>query len=1111
VVRTSNLNCFPTIDSVLTYNSTGNSTLNGILSSNSVTHYFRNNPYSQIDSFKETIAIYYTGQSASLISQLGATNLFYSIDKHMATKASLPSPSLCPPGSVSNEPWTDFRNTSVPASDWHFRETDVYCAWGITKGNSSVKVALIDIGFDPNHYDLGSVIHKKIGTPNQFPGKTHATGTSSIIAASENNKGIVGAAPNLSTSVYEIDGFKSPEVERAIAEAVNDGMKIINMSFTEAVTDTKKFEEWIGQGVLFVASAGNSSGDRNWTLHSELEGFILVSSTEEGSLFYWKHAANEYVEMCSPGKDIWQCHEDRPWLSLLMAEGTSSAAPQVAAAAGLMLSVNANLSPSELECGLKSTTDPIVNDIPGNSWYGKVGTGRLNTNAAVQFAQAYGSASSIPSVISTQVTITGSHHVSSTISVVDGGQLILQNAIIQFDKNAGINVGPGGMLNIAGSDLTPVVGCEYFWQGIKVSGNGFSLPRKEGLVTINYSLISSALVGVRISNHNWASSGGSVKAKGSQFINCPTGVEHTGNTFKRDLHSWVSDCTFEWNKPVAFTGVVNHHIKLGNTYNFSVYSSNFINRMPKNSFNEIAGRGVGISNYNSDMEVMPSRDPMNPCSVTGTNCLFEGLEIGIVSNQSNTDQVYNDDEKKTRVYNCSFKNNKYNIDLYQDKMSVIFENNFLWDNDFTNYHQPSIADVNVFYGILNTESKGAQLLNNTVSMEDDNNFIDYFIGDFHVNDERGGLYKQIGSSDHYYNNVTAQNKYISSDLNLRVIGNFFDNYLAVSGFLNSISNMACNQYSENLFRGSYFSPDATVTGSLGLSLVNINDPNGWPTDYAGESDYNTCQNALGSGISHLSIDNQSSFNINYQYNDPSEQLDPLCINNVVQNQNGPLSHPNCAAGNYFFSPNTIYCPGLDGAPGTDDQYEGTALIVDGVIYDGIGSGDDVGDGVANSDNDDNELIEMLGYSLTDLYNRNVELRGELVSLFEIGDIEYRKPAQFLLSHFYGVSKQMPAIEIVEQQSIADRAVQNPESLNDDQSITAEVTISQLSDNIFGLNSADATWSLVYATDYMGRMLDKGSVKQDGNKVQLNGVASGVYMLHLQSSSGNAQTLKIMVH
>jgi hypothetical protein len=46
---------------------------------------------------------------------------------------------------------------------------------------------------------------------------------------------------------------------------------------------------------------------------------------------------------------------------------------------------------------------------------------------------------------------------------------------------------------------------------------------------------------------------------------------------------------------------------------------------------------------------------------------------------------------------------------------------------------------------------------------------------------------------------------------------------------------------------------------------------------------------------------------------------------------------------------------------------------------------------------------------------------------------------------------------------------------------------------------------------MGRMLDKGSVKQDGNKVQLNGVASGVYMLHLQSSSGNAQTLKIMVH
>gem|GEM_PF-2882612 len=1114
VVRTSNVNCFPSVDSVLTYTSTGNSTLNNILASNSVTHYFRNNPYSQTDSFNQTITIIYTGPSASLISQLQATSLFYLIEKQMQTGANAPSLNLCPPGSLSNEPWIDFRKSTVIASDWHLRETDVYCAWDITMGDPNVKVALIDIGFDPNHYDLGNIIHKKVGNPNHLPDVTHASGTSSIIAASHNDKGIVGAAPSLSTSVYEIDSLTASFVERAIAEAVNDGVKVINMSFDELIHDLRKWEEWIAQGVLFVASAGNDLGDRNWTEHSELRGFILVSGTEEGSLYFSSHAANEFVDICAPGAKIWQCTQEESWGSLLEAYGTSSAAPQVAAAAGLMLSVNPNLSPAELECGLKSTTDPILNDVPGEVWYGKVGTGRLNTHKAVQFAQALTLAGSIPTVINSQLTITGSHYVPATITIADGGLLILQNATIQFAENVGINVSPGGILNIAGSDLTSSIGCEYFWQGIKVSGNGFTLPRKEGRVTINNSEINGALVGVRISNHLWFAAGGSVGAKNSQFINCPTGVEHTGNAFKRDLHTWFSGCTFEWTKPYAFTGSVNHHIKLSNTYNFSVYSSSFLNRMPKNSFNEIAGRGVGVSNYNSDMEVMPIRDLMNPCNVTGTNCIFEGLEKGIVSNQSNIDQVYSDNEKKTRVYNCSFKNNKYNIDLYQDKMSVIFENNFLWDEDFAMYHQPSISNIEVFYAILNTESKGAQLLNNTISMEDNNNVIDYFIGDFHINDERGGLFKQVGSISHSYRNVTAQNEYNSSDLNLRVIGNFFDNYIPSSGFLNTSANLACNQYSETLFRGSYFSPDSKVSGSLGLNLVNLNDPNGFGASYAGESDYSTCQNALGSGITHLSIDNQSGINLTFKYHYPSEDIDPLCLNNVQPISTLLLPHPNCAAGDYFFSPNGVYCPGLDGAPGTDDQYEGTALIVDGVIYYGDGqTGGGVGDGVANADNDhngDNELIETLGYSLTDLYEGNTDLREDLKALFATENPEYLKTVQLHLSHFYGVYVKMPSIEIEENNTQMSSPSQDKGD-NIDELLGESLKLNTLSPSTYSISSTDPSWQLVYTTDYLGKQMDITYVKQTAGIIQINGVAPGVYMLHLQNNMGNVRTLKLMVH
>jgi hypothetical protein len=798
--------------------------------------------------------------------------------------------------------------------------------------------------------------------------------------------------------VYEIDSLTASFVERAIAEAVNDGVKVINMSFDELIHDLRKWEEWIAQGVLFVASAGNDLGDRNWTEHSELRGFILVSGTEEGSLYFSSHAANEFVDICAPGAKIWQCTQEESWGSLLEAYGTSSAAPQVAAAAGLMLSVNPNLSPAELECGLKSTTDPILNDVPGEVWYGKVGTGRLNTHKAVQFAQALTLAGSIPTVINSQLTITGSHYVPATITIADGGLLILQNATIQFAENVGINV--------------------------------------------------------------------------------------------------------------------NHHIKLSNTYNFSVYSSSFLNRMPKNSFNEIAGRGVGVSNYNSDMEVMPIRDLMNPCNVTGTNCIFEGLEKGIVSNQSNIDQVYSDNEKKTRVYNCSFKNNKYNIDLYQDKMSVIFENNFLWDEDFAMYHQPSISNIEVFYAILNTESKGAQLLNNTISMEDNNNVIDYFIGDFHINDERGGLFKQVGSISHNYRNVTAQNEYNSSDLNLRVIGNFFDNYIPSSGFLNTSANLACNQYSETLFRGSYFSPDSKVSGSLGLNLVNLNDPNGFGASYAGESDYSTCQNALGSGITHLSIDNQSGINLTFKYHYPSEDIDPLCLNNVQPISTLLLPHPNCAAGDYFFSPNGVYCPGLDGAPGTDDQYEGTALIVDGVIYYGDGqTGGGVGDGVANADNDhngDNELIETLGYSLTDLYEGNTDLREDLKALFATENPEYLKTVQLHLSHFYGVYVKMPSIEIEENNTQMSSPSQDKGD-NIDELLGESLKLNTLSPSTYSISSTDPSWQLVYTTDYLGKQMDITYVKQTAGIIQINGVAPGVYMLHLQNNMGNVRTLKLMVH
>ena len=63
--------------------------------------------------------------------------------------------------------------------------------------------------------------------------------------------------------------------------------------------------------------------------------------------------------------------------------GTSSACPHVAAAAGLMLSVNPDLTESRVREILNATCDPLSSD---GEWTRMLGHGRLNTYAALRQA-----------------------------------------------------------------------------------------------------------------------------------------------------------------------------------------------------------------------------------------------------------------------------------------------------------------------------------------------------------------------------------------------------------------------------------------------------------------------------------------------------------------------------------------------------------------------------------------------------------------------------------------------------------------------------------------------------------------------------------------------------
>jgi len=282
-------------------------------------------------------------------------------------------------------------------------------AWDITKGNPNVLIGIVDSGFDPTHEDMLGQFAGFLGNVNTT--EPHGMYVAGLISPlTNNNKGIAGIGYN--TRMY---GAKGSSTQKAYELAQVPDVKVINASWTDGCTfspiNQKAYYEIRNiYGVLVVAAAGNGStcgGPNNYVYPAAYDYVLSVSSVGHtypiGHYLMYNqkdvhqryidpmnpetntHQHNNKVDMVAPGFDFWvpglNNNYERVW------HGTSSSAPQVAAAAGLILSVNPNLSPDEVETILKNTTDDIY-WIPYNFPYiGKLGTGRLNVFRAVKTAE----------------------------------------------------------------------------------------------------------------------------------------------------------------------------------------------------------------------------------------------------------------------------------------------------------------------------------------------------------------------------------------------------------------------------------------------------------------------------------------------------------------------------------------------------------------------------------------------------------------------------------------------------------------------------------------------------------------------------------------------------
>ena len=284
-------------------------------------------------------------------------------------------------------------------------------AWATSTGSPNVTVAVIDSGVDYTHPDLA---------PNYAGGRDffnddldpmddqgHGTHVAGIIAAAMNNptgdpaspEGVVGVAPNARILAYKVcgaDGSCSDfAIEQAIAQAIADHAKVINMSFggpdySQSMDDALQ-AAWAA-GLVLVAAAGNN-GTTDLGYPAALPNVISVGAFDEDDNRASFSTFGSWVDIAAPGNVIMssypmaQCAVTTDpgdtgcytWLS-----GTSMASPFVAGAAALVWSRGDVTSNQQVVDILLNSADPAgVAPARLDSW---TAHGGLNVANALAYA-----------------------------------------------------------------------------------------------------------------------------------------------------------------------------------------------------------------------------------------------------------------------------------------------------------------------------------------------------------------------------------------------------------------------------------------------------------------------------------------------------------------------------------------------------------------------------------------------------------------------------------------------------------------------------------------------------------------------------------------------------
>ena len=289
---------------------------------------------------------------------------------------------------------------------WHLSKINAAKAWDVNTGSSETLIAVIDTGFDLDHPDLSDKFavgyNALTGSTDVLPHPCgHGSKTAGITAAMTNNDlGVAGMGWNNKILPIKVIDDRCWSTTSALAHAVvyaaDHGAKVANLSWEinngdRTITNAAKYMNRAG-GVV-IASSGNSGQEIK---SRDNPSIISIGATRADDTLASFSTRGGFVDFVAPGHNIWTtciCVRDIITNSTGTfyvidyygsASGTSFSAPIVSGIAGLIYSVQPNITPKEVYEILKKSSVDL--GTPGYDT--SYGWGRIDASKALQIIQS---------------------------------------------------------------------------------------------------------------------------------------------------------------------------------------------------------------------------------------------------------------------------------------------------------------------------------------------------------------------------------------------------------------------------------------------------------------------------------------------------------------------------------------------------------------------------------------------------------------------------------------------------------------------------------------------------------------------------------------------------